>query len=158
MPSDTLTRRWLRMAEEFASRAVEFEELLREAREQIPQIEETIARLREQEKGFREKAESRLSLTEPSSSMFGSKMELQNAGAKDRHVKTAATMTKRETRARKALLNANLTPQDVASELKVGRSTVNAWLTGTRSIPKHHARTLKEKRRIPLDAWEKLGE
>lgn len=90
-------------------------------------------------------------------SMLGSKMELQNERVNKR-VKIAATMTEDATKAKRALLEAGVTPQDVADSLGVGRSTVNAWCNGTRSIPKRYASKLLKQHRIPLDAWQKTGE
>jgi DNA-binding transcriptional regulator YiaG len=103
-------------------------------------------------------AEEALLSMKADSSMLGSKMELQNAGAKSKRVKIAASMTEQETDAKRALLAANLTPQDVADALGVGRSTVNAWCNGTRSIPRRYRDRLKKDHRIPPGVWKKTAE
>jgi hypothetical protein len=91
-------------------------------------------------------------------SMLSSKMELQNAGAKSKRVKIAASMTEQDTPAKKALFAANLTPQEVATALGVGRSTVNAWCNGTRSIPRRYRELLASKHRIPAKVWKNRAE
>lgn len=94
-------------------------------------------------------------------SMLGSKMELRNADAKSTRVKIAAGMTDNETPARKAILDANVTPQDIAKELGVGRSTVNAWCNGTRSIPTKYREALARghgpRKPIRPSVWSKIG-
>ncbi len=99
-------------------------------------------------------AEQALSTIEAQRSMLGSKMELQNTGANKR-VRIAATMTAGATKAKRALLEAGLTPQDVADKRKVGRSTVDAWCRGTRAIPRAHRDWLEEKHGIPGRVWPK---
>ena len=96
-----------------------------------------------------------LTNTQQDRSMFGSKMELQRA-ATSKRVKIAAKMTS-DTDAKRALLEANLTSSDVATLLGVGQSTVNAWCTGARSIPRAHVDRLREKHRIPARVWPKIA-
>jgi DNA-binding transcriptional regulator YiaG len=98
-----------------------------------------------------------LPVTTASSSMLRSKMELQNERVNKR-VKIAATMTTGATEAKRALLEAGLTPQDVATARKVGRSTVDAWCRGTRSIPRADRDWLKSRYGIPLRVWKKQAE
>lgn len=90
-----------------------------------------------------------------SRSMFSSKMEIENARASKR-VKIAASMTS-DSNAKRALLEANITPKDVAALLGVGHSTVNAWCTGARSIPRCYVNRLREKHRIPANVWPKIA-
>ena len=132
----------------------------RKLRKEADDLEPVIAALLAEEQHFArlEDELEPLQFITPDSSMLGSKMELQNAGAKSKRVKIAASMTEQETPAKKALLAANLTPQDVADALKVGRSTVNAWCNGTRSIPKRYRDQLKKDHRIPPGVWKKTSE
>jgi DNA-binding transcriptional regulator YiaG len=88
-------------------------------------------------------------------SMLSSKMELQNERVNKR-VKISATMTS-ESGAKRALLEAGITPRDVAALLGVGHSTVNAWCTGARSIPRAHVDRLREKHKIPAKVWPKIA-
>lgn len=112
----------------------------------------------EQERQLRAMAAQALPSTSAERSMLGSKMELQNAGAKSTRVKISAARTEQDTDAKKALLDANLTPQDVADTLKVGRSTVNAWCNGTRSIPRRYRDKLADKHGIPASVWKSQAE
>jgi len=100
-------------------------------------------------------AERALTDTQQHRSMLGSKMELQNA-RQSKRVKISRKMTS-DSVAKKALLEANITPKDVATLLGVGHSTVNAWCTGARSIPREHVERLREKHRIAAKVWPKIG-
>lgn len=100
-------------------------------------------------------ADPALSSITESRSMFRSKMELENEQVSKR-VKISSKMTS-DSPAKKALLEANITPKDVAALLGVGHSTVNAWCTGARSIPRSHVDRLREKHRIPAKVWPKIA-
>lgn len=114
--------------------------------------------LRQAEEAAEELA-GRLTNTQQDRSMSGSKMELRNVETKSTRVRIAAAMTEQETPARKAILDANVTPQEIADELKVGRSTVQAWIDGTRSIPDGHVEALSKphgtRRAIRPRVWKK---
>ncbi len=132
------------------------DELLRlaeQADRDAVELERHAAISRDQAKKLREMADEVLPMVASQRSMLGSKMELQNAGAKSKRVKIAAKMTEHETPAKKALFAANVTPQEIADELGVGRSTVNAWCNGTRSIPRRYRERLLKKRNIPVGVW-----
>lgn len=102
-----------------------------------------------------EAAENALPSITRDRSMFGSKMEIENERANKR-VKIAASMTS-DSDAKRALLEAGITSRDVASLLGVGHSTVNAWCTGARSIPRGYVDRLREKHRIPAKVWPKIS-
>lgn len=84
-------------------------------------------------------------------------MELQTT-PKNKRVQKSANRTVIESKARRALLDAGLSAQDVAKRCKVGVSTVNAWCVGRRSIPDRYATDLRDWKKIPVAAWLKLGE
>jgi len=92
--------------------------------------------------------------------MFSSKMELEKPPANKR-VSIAVGMTDNETPARKAVMEAGVTPADIASELGVGRSTVQAWITGDRSIPRSCRDALAKpkgaRKAIKAGVWKKIG-
>ena len=122
----------------------------------LPVLEEgraAAAANRAQAVAFRALAENPLSRIPKERSMLSSKMEELSAATKKR-VNISRSMTDNPTKARKAILDAGLTPQDIADTLGVGRSTVNAWCNGTRSIPQRYAERLLKRHHIPLDAWK----
>jgi len=130
----------------------------RKLRKEADDLEPVIAALLAEEQHFarlEDEAESVLPSISAERSMFGSKMELQNDRVNKR-VKISKAMTS-DSPAKKALLEANLTPKDIAALLGVGHSTVNAWCTGARSIPRQYVGRLKEKHRIPAKVWPKIG-
>lgn len=94
-------------------------------------------------------------------SIIGSKMELDTE-PKTKRVKIAAGRTQQETDAKRALLEAGVTPAEVATERGVGRSTVNAWCLGTRGIPERHRAALSKshgkRKAIDPTVWPKLAE
>lgn len=86
-------------------------------------------------------------------SMVGSNVEANLAG-KPENVRTSANRSRRESLARDAMIAANKTAADLAKACKVGRSTANAWLVGTRGIAAEHRATLaKPPFSIPADSW-----
>ncbi len=90
-------------------------------------------------------------------SKLPSKMRLENAGAKKKSTKISAALSE-ETKPgepRDFLLKADKTPADIAAELKVGRSTVQAWLDGRNGIPRIAEDYLLKKYGIPASAWPK---
>lgn len=90
-------------------------------------------------------------------STVSSNVDLDLAGRPE-HVRTAANRTRRQSESKQLQLAANRSDGDIAAELRVGRSTVNAWHAGRLSIPRHHANYLLVHYNIPLAAWSKLGE
>ncbi len=90
-------------------------------------------------------------------SIVGSKVEA-NVTGKSRFVRQAASRTRRDSEAKRTLLEAGYTDQDVADALKVGRSTVNAWFSGARSIPAVHVKTLAAAPfKVPASAWPRVA-
>jgi hypothetical protein len=86
-----------------------------------------------------------------------SNVQLDLSG-KSARVKNAGSRTRKGSAAKQAMLLANKTDADAAEACKVGRSTVNAWVNGTRSIPPQHEKTLaKAPFFIPPGSWPKRG-
>jgi DNA-binding transcriptional regulator YiaG len=136
-----------RLLAAFLRDEVELAAKLEAVRKGIPQLRQMIAEA---------KAAELSTSTNASSSMFGSKMEIQNERANKR-VKISASMTS-DSAPKRAMLEAGITSRDVAKLLHVGHSTVNAWCTGARSIPRHHAIQIRNKHRIPVAVWPKLAD
>lgn len=125
------------------------QKLLGQSDRRLAELAEAIAEMAE--------VESRLTGTQQDRSMFRSKMDIQVATAR-KNVKTSAKMSS-DSEAKKALIEAEITPRDVAKLLGVGHSTVNAWCTGARSIPKRYAaRLASSKHKIPVGVWPKLAD
>jgi len=135
------------------------DELLRlaaQAAEQAETHEKLAAQLRRQEARFREMAEEALSIR-GNRSIIGSNMELATPGA-TKKVRIAAGRTKRNHQAKRAFLEHGKTDEDISKEVGVGRSTVNAWYAGSRSIPGKHAKHFEKKYGVPRSAWAKVAE
>lgn len=90
-------------------------------------------------------------------STVDSNMDVDLTGRPE-NVRTAANRARHKNEARQALTRANKTDADVAAELKIGRSTANAYVTGRLPIPRHHATHLEREWRIPPSVWLKVGE
>lgn len=144
----------LRQAE---ANVAEYEELLKQARAHVTELEDALAAQQSVARMLRELVETGFTSIKRERSMLSSKMELENARVNKR-VKIAATMTGNATKAKRALLEVGLTPQDVADKRKVGRSTVDAWCRGTRSIPRADREWLKAEYGIPFHVWKKQAE
>lgn len=85
-------------------------------------------------------------------------MEASNLAGKSQNVRTSANRARRKSEAREAMLAGNHTAGDLAKARKVGRSTANAWLVGTRGIALEHRTALaKPPFNIPADSWPKLA-
>jgi hypothetical protein len=96
----------------------------------------------------------------PKRSRLGSTM--QAATDQPRNVRIAAGHAARAKRAapseaRRLLLAAGQTPSMVAKALKVGRSTVQAWLDGTRGISEPHVEAASKRWGIPRSAWPRIA-
>lgn len=89
-------------------------------------------------------------------SIVSSKVEA-NVATKSRFVRQAASRTRRDSEAKKLLLEAGMTDQLVADLLRVGRSTVNAWFGGKRSIPRAYAEKLQKLHAVPVSAWPNVA-
>lgn len=76
----------------------------------------------------------------------------------------AAANTRNEGNARAILLAADRSDQDIADELhkrfkvQVGRSTVNAWHTGRRPIPREYRDYLEDKYPGTGAAWPRVAD
>jgi hypothetical protein len=87
-------------------------------------------------------------------SMVSSNMEASSLVGKPENVRTSANRSRRESKARDAMIAANQTAATLAKACRVGRSTANAWLIGTRGIaPEHRATLAKPPYSIPADSW-----
>lgn len=132
-------------------------------RARLREVDEQIAKYREMRKRLETALGAVLAIDEalPStattSSMLSSKME-ENSDVLTKNVKIAMTMTVGASKAKLALLEAGLTPADVAAKLKVGRSTVSAWCRGARAIPKKYRDRLKAEYEIPPSVWLKKAD
>lgn len=100
---------------------------------------------------------------EANRSSMRSNMQLDTAG-KRKSTKIAAANTRNERASRAILLAADRSDQDVADELAkkfkadVGRSTVNAWHTGRRPIPRQFRDYLEEKYPGTGPAWPRVAD
>jgi hypothetical protein len=96
-------------------------------------------------------------------SRMRSNMQLDTAGKK-KSTKIAAANVKNEGGAREILLAADRSDQDIAGELAkhfgavVGRSTVNAWHTGRRPIPRVYRDYLEKKYPGTGPAWPRVAD
>lgn len=88
-------------------------------------------------------------------SRIGGKMQLATP-PKSRRLKIAASSTEHESESKRILLAAGKSDLDIAEDLGVGRSTVRAWHSGDRPIPRRHAEALLKKYRVPLAAWPRI--
>lgn len=91
-------------------------------------------------------------------SMVGSNMEGLDLAGKAENVRTAANRTRRASEAKRLLLKADRPDGVLAKELRVGRSTVNAWFGGRRPIPRHIAAKLLQLYSVPLSAWPRIAD
>lgn len=89
-------------------------------------------------------------------SIVSSKVEA-NVATKSRYVRQAASRTRRTSEAKRLLLEAGMTDQLIADALHVGRSTVNAWFGGKRSIPRSLAAKLEKLHGVPVSAWPNVA-
>jgi hypothetical protein len=87
-------------------------------------------------------------------SNISSNMQAETEG-KSRRTKISAGRAQKETPSRLASVAADLTDLMIADITGAGRSTVQAWHSGARSIPRAHAEKLA-KRGIPVSSWPKI--
>jgi hypothetical protein len=96
-------------------------------------------------------------------SRMRSNMQLDGAG-KRKATKIAAANVRNEGDARAILLAADRTDQDIADELAkqfgrdIGRSTVNAWHTGRRPIPRAYRDFLEKRYPGTGAAWPRVAD
>lgn len=91
-------------------------------------------------------------------SMVGSNMEASNLAGRPENVRTSANRARRESKAREAMIAGNHVAADLARACKVGRSTANAWLNGTRGIaPEHKATLARPPFSIPPASWPRTA-
>jgi transcriptional regulator with XRE-family HTH domain len=94
----------------------------------------------------------------PKRSMVGSNMEASPLAGKPENVRTSANRARHKSAAREAMIAGNHTAKDLANACKVGRSTANAWLNGTRGIaPEYVAKLAKAPFSIAPESWPKLS-
>lgn len=99
----------------------------------------------------------RLTIARQRRSIVRSKVEA-NVSSQSRYVRQAAARTRSESEAKRLLLEAGWTDSRVAKLLKVGRSTVNAYYSGRRSIPDEHAEKLSGPPwNVPRSAWPRIA-
>ena len=91
-------------------------------------------------------------------SMVSSNMEAPSLAGKPENVRTSANRARRSSAARDAMIASNHVAADLAKSCRVGRSTMNAYLNGTRAVPGvvrerlAHAPYL-----IPADSWPRIA-
>jgi hypothetical protein len=89
-------------------------------------------------------------------SNIGSNMQAETTG-KSRRTRISAGRAEKDTPSRQAAVAADLTDLMIAEITGAGRSTVQAWHSGARAVPRRHAEKLA-KRGIPVDCWAKLSD
>jgi hypothetical protein len=89
-------------------------------------------------------------------SNLSSNMQAETAG-KSRRTRISAGRAEKDTPSRQAAVAADLTDLMIAEITGAGRSTVQAWHSGARAVPRRHAEKLA-KRGIPVDCWAKLSD
>lgn len=98
--------------------------------------------------------------TEKDRSIIGSNMHVETAPP-TKKLRISASRSKVDSDAKRALIDAGVTPEDVAAELDVGRSTVNAWCLGKRAIPASHrdalAKAHGKRKAIAASVWPRVA-
>lgn len=91
-------------------------------------------------------------------SMVGSNMEASSLAGKPENVRTSANRARRSSPARDAMIASNHVAGDLAKVCKVGRSTMNAYLNGTRAAPPEvRAKLAVAPWNIPPLSWPKFA-
>lgn len=89
-------------------------------------------------------------------SMVRSNMEASTLAGKPENVRTSANRARRESAARDAMIESSHVAADLAKACKVGRSTMNAYLNGTRPVTPDVKKTLAAAPfNIPPASWPK---
>lgn len=89
-------------------------------------------------------------------SMVGSNMEASSLAGKPENVRTSANRARHKSDAREAMIAGNHVAGDLARACKVGRSTMNAYLNGTRAVPPEvKAKLAPPPYSIPPASWPK---
>jgi hypothetical protein len=137
--------------------ADQLEDAARAAEDEAEQHERKAVALREHARLLREaKGTAPKGLTIGSNhARLSSNVQL-DLSSKSARVKNAGTRTRKGSPAKQALLLSGHTDKDLAEACAVGRSTVNAWMNGTRAIPPQHVKTAaRPPFNIPLLSWPK---
>jgi hypothetical protein len=113
--------------------------------------------LREQARLLRQTAAANAPLTIGGNrSKVDSNMQGLDVADKPENVRTAASRTRLDSEAKRALLLKVGSDADVAKLLGIGRSTVQAYHADRLQIPERHVKTL-EKKGVPRTVWKRIS-
>ncbi len=136
--------------------ADQLEAAARAAEEEAIALDLQAAALREHARLLREAAGNAPLTMRRNRSMVGSNMEASDLAGKPENVRTSANRARRQSAARDAMIASNHVAADLAKVCKVGRSTMNAYLNGTRPVPPEvKAKLAPAPYLIPPSSWPK---